>query len=149
MAASARVRRSGSAMPRASRPISTLARTVSQGRRAKLWKTMATPWLAPLSSSPRYDTVPAVGAMSPAMQRSSVDLPDPDLPSRATISPSCNRRLTSSRTGSSWPSGVAKCLVTWATSMMTGVSGSGVGSVAGVVSISLMVVSRSRGHANE
>src|SRR5271170_215013 len=59
------------------------------------------------------------------MQRSRVDLPEPDLPSRATISPSCNLRLTSSRTGRGWPSGVVKCLLTWLTSKITAPAGSG------------------------
>src|ERR1700683_880304 len=59
------------------------------------------------------------------MQRSRVDLPEPDLPSSATISPSCNLRLTSSSTGRGWPSGVVKCLLTWFTSKITAPVGSG------------------------
>src|SRR5271170_4298949 len=58
------------------------------------------------------------------MQRKRVDLPEPDLPRRATISPSCNRRLTSSSTGRGWPSGVVKSLVTWFTSRITSPVGS-------------------------
>src|SRR5580658_5570322 len=62
------------------------------------------------------------------MQRNRVDLPEPDLPRRATISPSCNRRLTSSSTGSGWPAGVVKLLLTWFTSKITSPAGSGPGS---------------------
>src|SRR5208282_2721679 len=58
------------------------------------------------------------------MQRKRVDLPEPDLPSRATISPSCNRRLTSSSTGRGWPAGVVKLLLTWFTSRITSPAGS-------------------------
>src|SRR6516225_4822327 len=119
MARSARTRRSSGCTPRASSPLSTLARTVSQGRRAKLWKTIATPGLAPVSGLPRYVTIPELGAMSPAMQRSRVDFPDPDLPRRATISPACRVRLMSSRTGIGLPSGVVKFLWTALTSMIT------------------------------
>ena len=84
---------------------STFCCTVSQGIRANDWKTMAMPGLAPFSTVSRYDTVPADGAISPAMQRSMVDLPDPDLPSRATISPSHRVSETPSSTGRARPSG--------------------------------------------
>src|SRR5215469_3936882 len=57
--------------------------------------------------------------MSPATQRSSVDLPEPDLPSRATISPSERAKLTPSSTGRAWPSGVVNVLVTDSASMIT------------------------------
>src|SRR5580692_2016479 len=65
------------------------------------------------------------------MQRKRVDLPEPDLPRRATISPSCNRRLTSSSTGSGWPAGVVKLLLTWFTSRITSPVGSGPKAVLG------------------
>src|SRR5215469_7930587 len=54
--------------------------------------------------------------MSPAMQRSRVDLPEPDLPSSATISPSRRVKVMPSRTGSACPSGVVNALVTLLTS---------------------------------
>src|SRR5215469_6521747 len=57
--------------------------------------------------------------MSPATQRSSVDLPEPDLPSSATISPSERVKLTPSSTGRAWPSGVVNVLVTDSASMIT------------------------------
>src|SRR6267378_64858 len=91
-------------------PISTLAWTVSHGRRAKLWKTIAVPGLGPVTGLPRNVTVPLDGAMRPAMQRSRVDLPLPLLPSSARISPSRTSRSMLSRTGSSLP-GVLKVLV--------------------------------------
>src|ERR1700689_4133715 len=46
------------------------------------------------------------------MARSSVDLPEPDLPSSATISPGATSRLMPSRTGSWPPSRVGNVLVT-------------------------------------
>src|ERR1700691_4473559 len=46
------------------------------------------------------------------MQRSSVDFPEPDLPSRATISPGATSRLMPSSTGGSPPSRVGNVLVT-------------------------------------
>ena len=57
--------------------------------------------------------------MSPATHRSSVDLPEPDLPSSATISPSDRVKLTPSRTGSAPPSGVVNALVTDSAAMIT------------------------------
>ena len=81
--------------------------TVSQGNSAKLWNTMATPVGGPLMVSPEIaDASRAMVAMSPAMMRSRVDLPDPDRPSRPTISPSTrasDRRLRA-------PAGRRRCL---------------------------------------
>src|ERR1700730_3290843 len=57
--------------------------------------------------------------MSPAMHRKSVDLPHPDLPRSATISPSYSSKLMSSRTAKGCPSGVVKSLETCETSTMT------------------------------
>ncbi len=79
---------------------------------------MATPGLAPSSTWPRYLTSPLVGAISPAMQRNSVLLPDPLRPSSATISPSCSVSEMSSSTGSGLPSGDVNVLSTCDTSMM-------------------------------
>ena len=55
----------------------------------------------------------SVGAMRPARQRSRVDLPEPDLPRSATISPSWSSKLMSSSTGRGAPSGVVNDLVMW------------------------------------
>src|SRR5580658_3104572 len=48
---------------------------------------MATSSAGPVTSSPEIVTVPSVGWISPEMIRKRVDLPLPDRPSRATISP--------------------------------------------------------------
>ena len=69
-----------------------------------------------MTGSPRKATVPLDGAINPATQRSSVDLPLPDLPSRATISPARTSNDTPSSTGSG-PSNVSNVLVTWSTSI--------------------------------
>src|SRR5664280_2527939 len=61
---------------------------------------------------------PSVGEMSPAMQRRSVLLPEPERPRSATISPSRRSSEMSSSTGRGVPSGDTKLLVTWETSMM-------------------------------
>ena len=76
--------------------------TVSQGNSAKLWNTMAT-WLGRSvdRSMPPILTVPEVGRMSPAMMRKSVDLPQPERPSKATIS--LLRRLRSTSSSTRWP----------------------------------------------
>mmetsp|Transcript_2919 Transcript_2919/g.4942 ORF Transcript_2919/g.4942 Transcript_2919/m.4942 type:complete len:133 (+) Transcript_2919:293-691(+) len=53
IAFSARLARSASATPAASRPSSTFCCTVSQGNSAKLWNTIAMPWAGPNSGWPR------------------------------------------------------------------------------------------------
>ena len=50
-----------------------------------------------LTSRPRMNTSPRSRGSSPSMARSSVDLPEPEAPSRATISPSPKARPTPSR----------------------------------------------------
>ena len=62
--------------------------------------------------------MPVEGAIRPAMQRSRVLLPEPDLPSSATISPSWSSKSMPSSTTSGWPSGVVKFLVTPSTAMI-------------------------------
>src|SRR5271165_2344395 len=57
------------------------------------------------------------------MIRSKVDFPDPDRPSRATISPARNCRSMQSRTRSSSPAAPGKLLLTASTSMRTSASG--------------------------
>ena len=72
----------------ACRPSSTLSWTVSHGISAKDWKTIAVAGVGAGELGARGSgRCPRRAAISPAMMRSSVDLPDPDLPSRATISP--------------------------------------------------------------
>ena len=84
---SARLRRSTAATPRASSGASTFSSTVSQGNSAKLWKTMATFGDSSPSGLPCQNTAPDEGCESPLRMRSSVDLPQPEAPSKAMIFP--------------------------------------------------------------
>ena len=111
MARSARSVRSPVGTPRASSPSSTFCWTVSHGISAKVWKTIEVSRLVPVRRRPRNCTSPSVGAIRPAMHRSSVDLPLPLRPSSATNSPSATSRLMSSSTGSGRPPGPEKDLL--------------------------------------
>ena len=73
---------------------------------------MAVPRLQPTRRVPRYSTSPDVGAISPAMQRKSVDFPLPLRPSSATNSESATSRSTPSSTGMGWAPAPANDLVT-------------------------------------
>src|ERR1700758_2864147 len=64
---------------------------------------METAFGGPTMVSPRHEALPEDGAISPAMIRSSVDLPDPERPSRPTISPARIVRSTFSSTVSASP----------------------------------------------
>src|SRR4029077_10425636 len=64
---------------------------------------METPFGGPAMVSPRHLASPEDGVIRPAMMRSKVDLPDPERPSRPTISPEWIVRSTFSRTSSSSP----------------------------------------------
>src|ERR1700740_2772757 len=64
---------------------------------------MATPLGGPWMASPRQVALPDEGEISPAMIRSSVDLPEPERPSRPTISPERMVRSTFSSTSRSSP----------------------------------------------
>ena len=78
----------------ASRPISTFSSTVSQGNSAKLWNTMATSAAGPATSAPAdRDRCRRSAGIRPAMMRSSVDLPQPERPSSATISSLAQRQV--------------------------------------------------------
>ena len=59
---------------------------------------MATPSAGPRNGAPRQVTSPEVGVSSPAMMRSRVDLPEPERPSRPTISPAFRVTSTLSST---------------------------------------------------
>ncbi len=95
----ARWRVSSSGTPLARGPISTLSSTLSQGNRAKLWNTIATSSAGPSTGLPEIETVPLVGRVRPEMMRKSVDLPEPERPSRATIWPVFRLIETFSSTG--------------------------------------------------
>src|ERR1700716_3332999 len=60
------------------------------------------------------------------MVRSRVDLPEPERPSRATISPARNCKVMSSRTRSSSPAAPVKLLLTFSTPTITSPAPSGV-----------------------
>src|ERR1700756_2987486 len=64
---------------------------------------MATPFGGPLITAPRQVALPEEGLIKPAMIRNKVDLPDPERPSRPTISPERIVRSTFSSTSSSSP----------------------------------------------
>src|ERR1700722_5966142 len=66
----------------------------------------------PLIGWPRKHKLPALGSASPAIRRNSVDLPEPERPSRPTIWPSSRRKCTPSSTARSPPSGFGKALQT-------------------------------------
>src|SRR6266446_9390683 len=59
----------------------------------------STPCSGAETTAPPMRIVPALGCSSPATQRNVVVLPQPDGPSRATISPAATVKLTSSTAG--------------------------------------------------
>ena len=88
----------------------TFSSTVIPSSRLKNWKTMPMCWRRsrarsssprPVTSSPATMIVPSSASSSPATRLSSVDLPQPDGPIRATNSPVATVRSTprSARTG--------------------------------------------------
>ena len=91
-ASSAAARASRLAVPASSRGRATLSRADSQGARVCDWKTTE---VSPLPAA--RVTAPRVGASSPASSRSAVDLPQPEGPTRATISPGARVRSTGPR----------------------------------------------------
>ncbi len=90
-------------MPCASSPISTFSSTVSQGKSAKVWNTIATSVAGPATGCSPMVTEPALGGIRPAMMRSSEDLPQPERPSSETISPLRRLSVTSSSTSTLSP----------------------------------------------
>jgi hypothetical protein len=84
IAAKARLRFSASRTPIASRPISTFSSTVSQGKSAKLWNTMAMPGGGPATGLPRYSSRAAVGLREPAIKAQQGGLAGAERPSRPT-----------------------------------------------------------------
>src|SRR6185369_291662 len=104
---------------------STFCTTVSQGNSAKLWNTMATFGVTSATGFPCQSTSPADGFASPVSMRNSVDLPDPEGPSRARIMPDSMARLVGAITWIDAPYGRWKRFSTWRASMI----GSTVGSV--------------------
>ncbi len=85
-------------MPRALSGASTFSSTVSQGKRAKLWKTMETLGSVVAMGLSCQKTSPAEGAERPVSMRRRVDFPEPEGPSRARISPSQTERSVGAMT---------------------------------------------------
>src|SRR6266576_2772470 len=84
-----RVRASAAGLPRASSPKHTLPRTVRQANSDLLysWKSSTKFGGGPVTSLPFTITRPALGAKSPAIDMSSVVLPQPEGPTNETNSP--------------------------------------------------------------
>jgi hypothetical protein len=110
-------RRSRRDRPLSCSPNSTLERTVSQGKSADSWNMTMRSGPGPWTTRPSTRTSPSSGSSRPAMMLSSVVLPHPDGPHRATNSP---RRMLShtSRSASTWPVLEAKTLLTPASSSL-------------------------------
>ena len=85
-------------MPRALSGASTLSSTVSHGNSAKLWKTMETLGHGPNTGWPCHNTWPEEGGARPESILSMVDLPEPEGPSRARISPGYTARSVAAST---------------------------------------------------
>jgi hypothetical protein len=71
-----------------------LSRTLSQGISACFWNTTPRSAPGPATGLPSSRISPVEGGRKPAMQLSSVVLPQPEAPSATTKSPSCICRLT-------------------------------------------------------
>ena len=78
--------------PRASSPTATFSITVSHGKRAKDWNTIAVRVFTPFSGRPPTRTVPAEGRSTPVTMRRIVLLPQPEGPTRERNSPSRTSR---------------------------------------------------------
>ena len=76
------------------RPKLTLSMTFSQGNSAGSWKIITRSGPGPATARPSTMTCPVVGGSNPATRLSSVVLPQPDGPTRTTISPSRASRST-------------------------------------------------------
>jgi hypothetical protein len=88
-------------MPCMRSPKAMFSATDMCGYSAYDWNTIATPRFAgctSVTSRPLMWMLPALGASSPAINRSSVDLPHPDGPTNTTSSPGSTERETSSMT---------------------------------------------------
>ena len=74
----------------------TLPRTVCQGNSPPVWNTIMRPRPGTEAGSPPMVTLPEPGSSSPASSRSSVLLPQPDLPTTERNSPPWTEKLTCS-----------------------------------------------------
>src|SRR5699024_1044351 len=86
------------------RPRATFWARVRQGSRRGSWKATAMRGSVPVSGVPSRPMVPALGRSRPATRRSRVDLPQPEGPITATISPARSSRSSSRSTSCRpWP----------------------------------------------
>mgnify|MGYP006915208416 CR=1 FL=1 len=85
-----------------------LSSTFSHGSRVGRWNTMPISSRGSVTGTPKIDTVPAVGRMSPATRRRIVDLPHPDGPMIDTNSWRCSARSTSLSAVTGAPPAVVK-----------------------------------------
>ena len=83
-----------SALGRPPSPKPTLSATLSQGSSRGSWKMMPIFSCGAVMRSPSSTTAPSLGGSSPPMARSNVDLPEPEPPITATISPSSTSSVT-------------------------------------------------------
>src|SRR6516164_1046439 len=74
-----------------------LERTVFHGKRPKCWNTTAVRGLGPATGDPASETEPEVTGSRPAIVRSKVVLPPPDVPTTQTNSRLATARLTPCR----------------------------------------------------
>jgi hypothetical protein len=88
-------RRSVRGTPRRRRPSATLSTTLSQGMRACFWNTTPRSAPGPVTARPFSVMLPDDASVKPAMQLSSVVLPQPEAPSATTSSPRAMSRSTS------------------------------------------------------
>jgi hypothetical protein len=116
-------RRSSGATACANSGTSTLSMTVSQGNSAKFWNTIATCGSASSTGFPCQSTCPLEGFVSPVRIRSSVDLPQPEGPSTAMISPGSMVRFSGAITWTVPPSGRSKSFSTPRASTMGSAAG--------------------------
>ncbi len=91
------------------RPSSTFWASVRHGSRRGSWKAIAVRSSVSVTAViRRRGSVPAVGVSRPPIRRSRVDLPQPDGPMTATISPRCRASRSTPRSTSRGPCAVAK-----------------------------------------
>ena len=98
--------------PRATSPAWMLRRTVSHGNRLGSWNISPRSALGPVIGSRPTRSSPEVGWSSPAISRSSVDLPQPLGPISDTISPAATVSDSRLRASTAAPSAARNVLLT-------------------------------------
>ncbi|GKT26564.1 hypothetical protein AVHM3334_21370 [Acidovorax sp. SUPP3334] len=93
----ATARRVSRGTPRSRKPSATLSITLSQGISACFWNTTPRSAPGPRTTRPPKAMCPAEACVKPAMQLSSVVLPQPEAPRATTNSPAAMSRSTPAR----------------------------------------------------